>query len=169
VVKRLPDGTQVLIRPIRPDDKRLLEAGLRNLSETSVQRRFLTPKPRLTRTELRYLTEVDGRNHVALVAERPNAPGRALLGVARYVRLPEDPEAAEVAVVVADWWQGRGLGTILVDELAPRARAQGIRRFTATMSSENTAAHRLFEKLSRHAGEEHRHGALTDVISPLAA
>jgi RimJ/RimL family protein N-acetyltransferase len=155
VLKRLPDGTQVLIRAIRPDDKRLLEAGLHNLSETSVQ--------------LRYLTEADGRNHVALVAERPNGPARALIGVARYVRLPEDPEAAEVAVVVADHWQRRGLGTLLVDELAPRARARGIRRFTATMSSDNTAAHRLFEKLSRHAAAEHRHGAVTELVSDLAA
>ena len=108
MLKRLPDGTQILIRPIRPDDKGMLEQGLHNLSETSVQRRFLTPKPSFSRSELRYLTEVDGRNHVALVAERPNAPVRALIGVARYVRLPDDPEAAEVAVVVADHWQGRG-------------------------------------------------------------
>ena len=169
VLKRLPDGTQVLIRQIRADDKRLLQAGLHNLSETSVQRRFLTPKPKLSRSELRYLTEVDGRNHVALVAERPDGPVRALLGVARYVRLPEDREAAEVAVVVADHWQGRGLGTLLVDELAPRARARGIRRFTATMSSDNTAAHRLFEKLSRHAAAEHRHGSVTELVSDLAA
>ena len=49
----------------------MLEQGLHNLSETSVQRRFLSPKPRFSRAELRYLTEVDGRNHVALVAERP--------------------------------------------------------------------------------------------------
>ncbi len=168
MLKRLPDGTEILIRPIRPDDKGMLEQGLHNLSETSVQRRFLTPKPSFSRSELRYLTEVDGRNHVALVAERPNAPVRALIGVARYVRLPDDPEAAEVAVVVADHWQGRGLGTLLVDELAPRARARGVRRFTATMASDNAPAHRLFEKLARHA-EEHRHGAVTDVVTDLAA
>ena len=168
MLKRLPDGTQILIRPIRPDDKALLEQGLHNLSETSVQRRFLTPKPSFSRAELRYLTEVDGRNHVALVAERPNAPTRALIGVARYVRLPDDPETAEVAVVVADYWQGRGIGTLLVDELAPRARARGVRRFTATMAGDNRPAHRLFEKLSRHA-EEHHHGAVTEVVSDLAA
>jgi GNAT superfamily N-acetyltransferase len=168
MLKRLPDGTQILIRPIRPDDKALLEQGLHNLSETSVQRRFLTPKPRFSRAELRYLTEVDGRNHVALVAERPNAPVRALIGVARYVRLPDDPEAAEVAVVVADPWQGRGIGTLLVDELAPRARARGVRRFTATMAGDNRPAHRLFQKLARHAEERH-HGAVTEVVTDLAA
>jgi acetyltransferase len=157
------------IRPIAPDDKERLARGLRQLSLESIRKRFLAAKPRFTASELRYLTEVDGRNHVALVAERPTGPVRALLGVARYVRLPEDPEAAEVAVVVADHWQGRGLGTLLVDELAPRARARGIRRFTATMSSDNTAAHRLFEKLSRHAAAEHRHGSVTELVSDLAA
>lgn len=168
MLKRLPDGSPILIRPIRPDDKGMLQQGLRNLSEASVQRRFLSPKPSFSRAELRYLTEVDGRNHMALVAERPNGAARALVGVARYVRLADDPEAAEVAVVVADSWQGHGIGTLLVDELAPRARARGIRRFTATMASDNRPAHRLFEKLARHA-EEHRHGAVTDVVSDLAA
>ena len=168
MLKRLPDGTPVLIRAIRPDDKQMLEQGLHNLSETSVQRRFLTPKPHFSRSELRYLTEVDGRNHMALVAESPVGAARSLLGVARYVRLSEDPEAAEVAVVVADAWQGRGIGTLLVDELAPRARARGIRRFTATMASDNVPAHRLMVKLARHA-EEHRHGAVTEVVTDLAA
>ncbi|HEU0025315.1 MAG TPA: GNAT family N-acetyltransferase [Thermoleophilaceae bacterium] len=168
MLKHLPDGTPLLIRPIRPDDKRLLEQGLHNLSETSVQRRFLSPKPRFSRSELRYLTEVDGRNHAALVAESPAGATRALVGVARYVRLPDDPEVAEVAVVVADNWQRRGVGTALVDELAPRARAQGIRRFTATMASDNTAAHRLMEKLARHS-EAHRHGAVSEWVGDLAA
>ena len=71
MLKRLPDGAPILIRPIRADDKRMLENGLRHLSEESVQRRFLTPKSSFSRAELRYLTEVDGRDHVALVVELP--------------------------------------------------------------------------------------------------
>src|SRR5215212_3781755 len=59
VIERLSDGAQVLIRPIRADDKRMLSDGLRRLSADSVQRRFLTPKRSISRTELRYLTEVD--------------------------------------------------------------------------------------------------------------
>ena len=100
VLKRLPDGAPILIRPIRADDKRMLENGLRQLSPESVQRRFLTPKSSFSRTELRYLTEVDGRDHVALVVESPAEPVRRLIAVARFVRLADDPDAAEVAIVV---------------------------------------------------------------------
>jgi hypothetical protein len=65
VLRRLPDGAPILIRPIRADDKRMLGNGLRHLSPQSVQRRFLTPERSFSRAELRYLTEVDGRDHVA--------------------------------------------------------------------------------------------------------
>jgi len=148
VLKRLPNGTQLLIRRIRPDDKPLLQQALSNLSELSVQRRFLGPKPRFSQAELRYLTEVDDRNHVALVAESPSGPSRQLIGVARFVRDPENPESAEVAIVVADYWHGRGVGSTLARELASRARVLGIRCFTASMASDNRPARRLFEKLT---------------------
>src|SRR3954471_14542902 len=102
---QLADGTRLLIRPIRPADKALLAAGLTRLSETSIQRRFLGPKPRLTAAELRYLTEVDGFDHFAIVAAAPRWHGD-LVASARWVRLHEDPEAAEAAVVVCDALQG---------------------------------------------------------------
>src|SRR5919201_1478795 len=101
-MKRLPDGAPILIRRIWPDDKRFLVRGVRALSDLSVQRRFLSAKRRFSSAELRYLTEVDNHNHVALVAESPTQPLRYLIGVARFVRLAEEPEAAEVAIVVAD-------------------------------------------------------------------
>ena len=65
----LSDGTQVKIRPIEAGDKQELQEGLHRLSEATVQRRFLVPKVRFTKAELRYLTEVDGHDHVAFVAE----------------------------------------------------------------------------------------------------
>ena len=162
--KRLPDGTPVLIRPIRPDDKSLLSTGLTQLSEESVQRRFLSPKRRFTNAELRYLTEVDGWDHLALVAEAPTSPNRRCIGVARYVRLQEDHEAAEVAFVVADDFQRRGVATVLAEELAQRAKMRGVKRFTATMASRNVAAHRLMAKLSGHL-ERHHAGAGVDELS----
>ncbi|HEY6780234.1 MAG TPA: GNAT family N-acetyltransferase, partial [Thermoleophilaceae bacterium] len=143
--------------------------GLRQLSQTSVQRRFLSAKPRLSRSELRYLTEVDGENHVALVAEYPGEPVRRLIAVARYVRLPEDPLAAEAAIVVGDDWQGRGLGSLLAEQLAEHARAHGIRRFVATMASDNEPAHRLLQRLTRELRAEHSGDGVDELSLDLVA
>ena len=91
--------------------------GLAHLSDATIQRRFLSPKPRFTAGELRYLTEVDGHDHVALVAIDDDGH---LVGVGRFVRL-EDPAEAEVAVVIADHLQGQGLGTRIGYELVDEA------------------------------------------------
>jgi hypothetical protein len=68
MVVRLTDGTRVVIRPIRPSDSERIGNSRDRFSDESMRRRFLTPKPRLTSSELRYLTEVDGQDHYALVA-----------------------------------------------------------------------------------------------------
>ena len=139
----------VRIRPIRPEDKALLNWGLSRLSEATVQRRFLSPKPRFTDAELRYLTEVDGHDHVALVAIDEDGD---LVGVGRFVRL-EDPTEAEIAIVVADPLQGRGLGTRLGYALVEEAIRHGVDRFTATMQGDNRPAHRLMAKLTARLAE----------------
>jgi GNAT superfamily N-acetyltransferase len=184
VLKRLPDGASILIRPIRADDKRMLEDGLRQLSDESVHRRFLTPKRGFSRTELRYLTEVDGRDHVALVAEdgirahsaepsaygpAPRQPVRRMIAVGRFVRLHQDPEAAEVAIVVADDWHRRGVGTALTEQLAADARRLGIRRFTATMAADNAPAHLLMHKLTSHLERHSSGGGVEELVLELAA
>jgi RimJ/RimL family protein N-acetyltransferase len=169
MLKRLRDGTPVLTRRIRPDDKRLIQRGIQNLSELSVRRRFLSARRSFTQAELRYLTEVDGRNHVAIVAESPTQPARRLIGVARFVRLPEDPDTAEVAIVVADDFQGRGVGSLLARELAARARGLGVKRFTATMAGDNRPALRLMEKLTRHLERRHSGSGVTETVLDLAA
>ena len=157
------------IRPIRSDDKRLLSEGLRRLSDESVQRRFLTPKRTFSRTELRYLTEINAVDHVALVAEDPTEPARDLVAVGRFVRLAEDPEAAEIAIVVWDDWQGRGLGSILGGHLARAARNRGIKRFTATMAADNRPAHRLMAKLTSDLRQRHAGGGVDELVLDLAA
>jgi GNAT superfamily N-acetyltransferase len=169
VIERLPDGAPVLIRPIRADDKRMLTDGLRRLSDESVHRRFLTPKRSFSRAELRYLTEVDGRDHVALVAEHPSGPVRRLIAVGRFVRLAEDPHAAEVAVTVADDWQRRGLGSMLSEQLASEARRLGIRRFTATMAADNVPAHRLMARLTDHLEQHHAGSGVDELVLDIAA
>lgn len=142
----LADGSRVSIRPIAPSDKQELQDGLHRLSDATIQRRFLVPKVRFTRAELAYLTEVDGHDHAALVAESERWPGM-IVAVARYVRLNGDPDTAEAAIVVGDEMQGLGLGRLLADRLADVAIDNGVRNFTATMLGENRAAHRLMDIL----------------------
>jgi GNAT superfamily N-acetyltransferase len=139
----------VTIRPIRPSDAPLLAASHARLSDESVRRRYLVPKPTLSRRDLRYLTEVDGVDHVALVAI---AAGR-IVGVARFVRAADDPGSAEAAVVVADEYQGDGVGRALGWALADAARERGIERFTAVMLRDNDAAHALFASISARLTE----------------
>ena len=139
----------VVIRPIRPSDKALLADGHSRLSAESLRLRYLAPKPRLSRAQLAYLTEVDGVDHVAFIATLASDP-RRMVAVARFVRSGDDPESAEAAVVVADEFQGQGLGRQMGMALADAARDRGIRRFTALILSENAAAQKLFAAISEH-------------------
>jgi acetyltransferase len=166
--RRLKDGSRVLIRPIRPTDKEELAAGLHRLSDRTVHLRFLSPKPRFSKSELRYLTEVDGRSHVAFVAVRPERP-ETIVAVGRYVALGDAEGTAEAAIVVADPLQGLGLGTILADALAREAVRNGVRRFSATMLSENRAAHRLMTRLSAPLERRHHGSGQGELIVELAA
>jgi RimJ/RimL family protein N-acetyltransferase len=146
----LKDGTPVTIRPIRPDDKPLLVDGLARLSEESRYRRFLSPISGFTEDQLRYLTEVDYHDHFAWVALHGEWPDVGL-GVARYVRLPDRPEVADVAVTVVDEYQGRGLGTILLAVLARTALAEGIRRFRGDVLAVNRPMRRLLQRFGAEA------------------
>jgi RimJ/RimL family protein N-acetyltransferase len=168
VVFELDGGTRVLIRPIEPGDKDRLVDGLNRLSQESIRKRFLAAKPRFTRAELRYLTEIDGVNHIALVAVLEDDPD-VLVAVARCVRLPDRPGTAEMAIVVGDALQGQGLGRALANALADAAVAVGIRRFAATMLGDNEAARRLMRTFSLRLEEARISGGLREVVVELAA
>ena len=101
----------------------MLRAGFERLTPASRYRRFLTPLDHLSDQQLEYLTDVDHHDHEAIAALTPAGEG---IGVARYVRWPEAPDSAEVAVAVVDDWQGRGLGSALLEELTDRAGEEGI-------------------------------------------
>jgi RimJ/RimL family protein N-acetyltransferase len=164
----LSDGTAVLLRPIEAGDKEQLQLGLHRLSQESVQRRFMSSKPHFSQAELRYLTEVDGHDHVAIVVELEELPG-TVVGVARYVRLTEAPDVAEPAIVVADLLQGKGLGTILAEALGAEALENGIKRFTAIMLGDNRPAQRLMGRLTEHLELHYDGTGAADVTTELVA
>jgi GNAT superfamily N-acetyltransferase len=164
----LQGGPRVRIRPIEPDDKELLADGLRRLSDETIRKRFLAAKPRFSSRELRYLTEVDGTNHIALVAVNADRPDE-LVAVARCVRLPERPDTAEMAIVVGDPFQGRGLGRELVTRLADAAIAVGIRNFAATMLADNEAAEALMRTFARRLYEGAPASGVREIVAELAA
>jgi RimJ/RimL family protein N-acetyltransferase len=138
---------RVEIRPIEPADKEALASGFDRLSERSRYRRFLSPRGPLTDSELRYFTEVDHHDHEALVAVVPET-GEGV-GVARFIRSSEEPHVAELAVAVADDWQGQGVGSLLTAELAKRAREEGVTCFTALALAENDAMLGLLQELGK--------------------
>jgi nucleotide-binding universal stress UspA family protein/GNAT superfamily N-acetyltransferase len=152
---RLRDGSSVVIRPIEPSDRPLLAAAFERLSAESRYRRFLRPINRLSESDLTHLTDVDHHDHEALVAI---SPAGELVAVARYVR-DAVPDRAEAAVTVADDWQGRGLGRLLLERLADRARDERISRFTALVLAENRRALHVLESL----GDTSRSPAGTEV------
>jgi GNAT superfamily N-acetyltransferase len=132
------DGSRVRLRPIVPEDKAMLADGFAHLSEESRYRRFAGAVSKLTPAVLRYLTEIDYTNHFAWVAFSLDEPGRPGLGVARYVRLRDEPAIAEAAVAVADHFHGRGLGTLLLEALGAVALENGISAFRAFVLADNT-------------------------------
>jgi GNAT superfamily N-acetyltransferase len=123
------------IRPIEPNDALLIEAARAYTSAKTYYRRFHTAKSRFSQKELRYLTEIDGRDHVALVAiERESGQ---LAGIARCIRFPDQVDIAEVALTVHDPFQRRGLGRELIERLAALARERGISQLVAYVQADN--------------------------------
>jgi RimJ/RimL family protein N-acetyltransferase len=141
----LRDERVVLVAPLSVDDRGRFLGGVARLSPESVYKRFMTPVERLSESQLRYLLEVDHRSHEALMAVDEDS-GDAV-GVARFVRLPDRPEAAEAAVVVVDDWQGYGLGKALSRLLAERAVELGVERFEALLLVDNEPMMALLESL----------------------
>jgi GNAT superfamily N-acetyltransferase len=163
----LDDGTRVLIRPIRSDDKRLLQEGIRRLSPESRYLRFLHYLERLTAAELRYLTEIDYRDHFAWVAISLDQPDQIGLGVARYIRDKTRSTQAEAAVAVIDDYQGRGLGRLLLTRLAESARENGVDAFIAYLAPESPVVSHLLQNVA--AATTSNEDGLVKVIVPLGS
>ncbi len=128
----LADGGTVHLRPIQADDAAALVTFHDSLSEQTIYFRFFTFHPHLSEREILRFTQVDGVDRVAIVATLAGS----IVAVARYDRLAMT-DSAEVAFVVADQHQGRGLGTLLLEHLAAAARTNGITRFVAETLAQN--------------------------------
>lgn len=146
------DGTAVAIRPIAADDFELELAFTQGLSPESGYQRLMSAR-RLSRAEIERLVRIDGECEVALIAITVQAGRERLVGVARFVR-EECGETAEIALVVADDWQGRGLGRRLMSGLIAAARRRGVRRLVGTTLSENIAMVALARKLGFEMARE---------------
>ena len=131
------DGLRLLVRRLRPEDKDLLQSGLRRLSPRSVYQRFSASVTSLSDQQLEYLTEIDGVHHVAFCAFDISPDDPVGTGVGRYVRLDEPPRTAESALTVVDSYQGQGIGSLLLVALLRHAAGQGIRTFKAHVLEDN--------------------------------
>jgi len=144
------DGRCVHLRAITPEDRQALQDGFHRLTGKSVYFRFHGARRGLTATELRYFTELDFEQHVAIVATMQEAEGARLIGVARYIQTAAEPAGpvAELAIAVDDEHQRHGVGTALFEQIVSIARQKGIARLTADVMPGNTVMLDIF----RHSG-----------------
>jgi acetyltransferase len=148
---RLRDGTELMVRPVRPEDEGMLIAFHQTLSETSVRQRYLAPLKLDQRTTHERLIRVcfsDYDRDIALVVEH-SPPGGVpeLVAVGRLSRRSTSASDAEFALLVADAWQRRGLGSELLRRIVDIARAERVPRVTATMLPDNTGMIRIASNL----------------------
>lgn len=139
----LEDGTQVNFRSIRPTDEPHMRDLIHNLSQETIYYRFMSHQQRFTARQIRDFVYIDHRRDVAVVATLPDVQGEQIIAVGTYY-LNEDTNKAEVAFVVRDAWQGKGLGTFIFRHLIQIARRNGIAGFTAEVLRENERMQNVF-------------------------
>lgn len=155
----LSDGQVIRVRPIRPDDAPRLQRFQARLSERSLHYRFFGTVPRLGDDQALRLATVDHVNTLALVALDPADP-EEIIGVVRFARDPGEEEA-EIAIILADVFQGRGLGRSLIDAIIEAAQERGIPRLYGLVLADNARMIRLLRGLgfphsSRWEGDHQR-------------
>jgi RimJ/RimL family protein N-acetyltransferase len=164
---RLKDGAQARIRPIRADDQIRLMEFYDRLSQHTAYQRFFTLMRRLPPDWAKILATVDYRRRLALVAEHEGPGGIELVGVGRY-EPTEREDTAEIAFVVQDGWQNRGLGTILFRGILDAAQARGISRFVAYVLADNTRMLDLIQRFTDIQRRTIEQGVAEIVFTPRA-
>jgi protein lysine acetyltransferase len=170
----LDDGTRILLRPAGHDDGPAILDGFERCSADTRYFRFLSGGYQLTDARVHALTDADHRDHAVWLAFDLDAPGTPVAGLARFVRAAAEPEAAEVAFIVADAYQGRGLGRALLDALRESAWVDGITVFVANVLAENgpmksLLLHRGAHVVARDGPELRLELALDDPMLPPVA
>ena len=155
------DGTAVAIRPIAAADFDLELAFAQGLSKQTGYQRLLSPR-RLSRAEIERMVRIDGECEVALIATTAHDGRERQIGVARFVR-EECGETAEIALVVTDDWQGRGLGRRLLAGLIASARRHGVHRLVGTTLTDNDAMLALAHAFGFEASRERGYAPVTNV------
>ena len=145
---QLNDGRQVLLRPLMPSDRKRLKRGFKLMSSESLYFRFLTPMSKLSSIYLKYLTNIDQEDHVAWGAIDPAEPDFPGFGVGRFIRLPDSPETAEVALTIIDACQKKGLGTLLLGVLYLMAERNHVQKLQATVQAENKGVLKLMSNFN---------------------
>ena len=163
---KLSDGSQMYLRPVLPGDNPRVRQGPVHFSTETIYRRFQTayqPSPAL----MAYLFEVDYVDHfVWVLTDGVDGPDGPMVADARFVRLHENPTVAEVAFMVGDDYQGRGIGTFLMDALVPAARGSGVERFAARVLSDNFPMRKILEHYGATWERDDRNMIVTEFDVP---
>ena len=159
----LTDGTEVALRPIRPEDESALTALYERLSPQTSYQRFFTVMRRLPPDWAHILANVDYDRRMAIAAIGPDGE---LIGVARYA-YDERAREAEIAIVIEDRWQGRGLGKRLLGELIGYAEGRGIRRLRAYVLGDNLRMLTLIRRVTTIVDRKLESGVLSLLLAPL--
>jgi RimJ/RimL family protein N-acetyltransferase len=139
----LRDGTQIFYRPIKPTDEPSLSEMMYSLSDESVRTRYMARTMAFPHRDIQRVTNVDYRNDLAIVAVVPGVSGEEIVAIAQYFLDPKT-KAAEVAFLVQDEWQRKGIGTFLLDYISQIARQRGVQRFWAKVLPTNEAMLAIF-------------------------
>lgn len=146
----LRDGSAIEIRALRPEDEAGMLSAIEQTGAQSLQRRFFAMKRHFSDRERAYFMDVDFHDHVALVATAEQSGRNLMVGAGRYVVF--EPGRAELAFLVIDAWQGRGIGSLLMQHLVNLARAAALRELTAEVLPENVPMLGVFGKFGFKPG-----------------
>jgi acetyltransferase len=163
---QLADGTDIMIRPIRPEDAEMEAEFVRNLSTETKYFRFMNALQELSQGMLVRLTQIDYWNEMALIAVRIDGGGELQIGVARYTT-NLDQKGCEFALVVGDAWQGRGIGHQLMEKLMEIARDRGLERIEGQVLSNNARMLNLMTSLNFSIDNDPEDPAIKRVVARL--